>query len=277
MNTFKLTKSILKKIVPYQVGVKLRGGWQKIMGFYFKGSNYYCPYCKQSFRKFLPGGQHHAVIVQYQIIGSGYRENTVCPRCYSTDRDRLIYAYLNEKGFFESKLKLLHIAPEGSLRAYIQQKTQIEYITGDKQTDGYTDYYYQRGITNLDLVQLPFKDETFDAIICNHVLEHILDDNQAMRELFRVLKKNAWAILQVPFSPYLSETYENQNIILPKDREQHFGQFDHVRIYGLDYTERLKAAGFRVSINHLSVEKYPEISTFAVNPQEPIFVAEKIS
>mgnify|MGYP001806052478 CR=1 FL=1 len=277
MKTFKLTKNILKKFVPYQVGVKLRGGWQKVMGYYFKGSNYYCPYCKQWFRKFLPGGQHHAVIVQYQIIGSGYRENAVCPRCYSTDRDRLLFAYLNGIGFFESKLKLLHIAPEGSLRAYIQQRTKIEYITGDKQTDGYNDYYYERGITNLDLVQLPFEDESFDAIICNHVLEHIIDDHKAMSELFRVLKKNAWAILQVPFSPYLSETYENENIIQPKDREQHFGQFDHVRIYGHDYLERLKAVGFKVSLTHLSVEKYPEISTFAINPQEPIFVAEKIS
>lgn len=277
MSIFKLTKNVLKKLVPFKVGVKLRGGWQKMMGFYFMGSSYYCPYCKHWFRKLLPGGQQHAVITKYQIIGSGYRKNAVCPRCYSTDRDRLLYAYLTKIGFFESKLKVLHVAPEGSLRAYIKQNSQIQYVTGDKQTDGYTDYYYERGITKLDLIQLPFEDEAFDAIICNHVLEHIIDDNQAIRELFRVLKKNGWAILQVPFSPHLTKTYENQSITQPKDREQHFGQFDHVRIYGLDYSDRLIAEGFKVSVIHLTLEEFPELSTFAVNPQEPIFVGEKLS
>lgn len=275
MKLFAKIKTFLKKFIPYQVGVKLRGSWQKLMGWYYKGSGFYCPYCKQSFRKLLPGGQHHEAIERYQIIGSGFRKNAVCPRCYSTDRDRLLYAYLDHRRFFESKLKLLHIAPEGSLRAYIQQNTKIEYITGDKQTKGYTDYYYERGITNLDLEQLPFKDESFDTVFCNHVLEHIVDDAQAMREVYRVLRKDGWAILQVPISPILNKTYEDQAIVHPKDREKHFGQFDHVRVYGLDYPQKLRAIGFEVNIIQPTFDNYPELITFAVNPNEQIFVAEK--
>jgi SAM-dependent methyltransferase len=268
-------KKPLKKFIPYGIGVKLRGYWQRIMGFYYSGSRYECPYCRRKFRKLLPGGEKHAVISEKEIIGSGFRLNAVCPRCYSTDRDRLLFVFLKHKGLFSSVAKVLHVAPEGSLRVYIQKHTDIEYITGDKHTEGYNDYYYERGVTQLDITELPFNNESFDTIICNHVLEHIVDDQKAMRELYRVLKTGGWAVLQVPYSPKLETTFEDKTLLTDSDREKYYGQFDHVRIYGSDYTSRLENAGFRVSIIELGSDKYPELIKYAVNPLEKIFLATK--
>jgi predicted SAM-dependent methyltransferase len=101
---------------------------------------------------------------------------------------------------------------------------------------------------NIDLTQIPFPNSTFSAIICNHVLEHIPNDRAAMAELFRVLKPDGWAMLQVPISFHLAATYEDFSITDPMDRERAFGQNDHVRIYAMDYVDRLKQAGFAVNL-----------------------------
>ena len=102
--------------------------------------------------------------------------------------------------------------------------------------------------SQMDLAHIPFPDGTFDAIICNHVLEHIVDDLKAMAELHRVLKPGGWSILQVPISLSLRTTYEDFSIATPKEREEAFGQNDHVRIYGQDYVSRLERAGFKVNV-----------------------------
>jgi ubiquinone/menaquinone biosynthesis C-methylase UbiE len=101
---------------------------------------------------------------------------------------------------------------------------------------------------NVDLTKIPFPNSTFNAIICNHVLEHIPNDRAAMAEFFRVLKPDGWAMLQVPISFHLAATYEDFSIIDPMDRERAFGQNDHVRIYAMDYVDRLKQAGFAVDL-----------------------------
>jgi len=101
---------------------------------------------------------------------------------------------------------------------------------------------------NIDLTQIPIPNSTFNAIICNHVLEHIPNDRRAMAELFRVLKPGGWAMVQVPISLYLVATYEDFSITDPMDRERAFGQNDHVRIYAMDYVDRLKQAGFAIEL-----------------------------
>ncbi|WP_313215636.1 methyltransferase domain-containing protein, partial [Soonwooa sp.] len=103
-----------------------------------------------------------------------------------------------------------------------------------------------------DILDLPFADNNFDVIICNHVLEHIVDDRKAMSELYRVLRKDGWGIVQVPMKNSLAETYEDFSIVDPKERQKHFGQYDHVRWYGMDYFDRLKGVGFEVDINYYS-------------------------
>ncbi len=268
-------KSKLKKYIPSALGYKIKEIRQKILGFYYSGTNYYCPFCKKSFRKMLTGGSKHPVLEEKQIIGSGYRQNCVCPKCLSTDRDRLIFLYLKEKtNIFSEKLKVLHISPSISLKKFISSLPNIDYTTGIKYHEG---FYYSKNSAILDITDIPFKNNEFDIIICNHVLEHILDDKKAMTELFRVLKPDGWAILQVPISHILKTTYEDKNITTTKEREKYFGQFDHVRIYGQDYIKRLEDVGFKVETHNPNKENWgiSDITKYAINPDEDIFIARK--
>jgi SAM-dependent methyltransferase len=272
MGTLKKT---IKKLIPFTAGQKLRGLWQKTLGFYYRGNKYTCPFCNNSFRKMLPGGFDLPVIKEKHIIGAGRRELDICPRCYSTDRDRMILLYLqNKTDVFTKKIKLLHIAPEGALRAALRNHKNIEYTMGTKHHEG---FYYSKDIMLMDITDVQSKDNTYDVLLCNHVLEHIDDDIQAMKEIYRVLKPGGWAILQVPISYKINETYENPSIKDNKGREIHFGQFDHVRIYGPDYFERLKSVGFKVEKHSPFKEdwKIEKLEEFALNNEEEIFVVFK--
>lgn len=128
----------------------------------------------------------------------------------------------------------------------------------------------------MDITDLTFPDDSFDCILCYHVLEHIPDDSAAMRELRRVLKPNGWAILQSPVYRNRATTYEDSCIVHPVDRERAFGQSDHVRIYGADYFQRLEDAGFRVrmdpfvrTLDPVSIERY------GLSAWEMIFICTK--
>lgn len=264
-----------KSLIPFWLGKKLRGGWQKYLSVKYKGSDYYCPYCGNTFKKFLPGGVDLPVLKEKKIIGGGYRENMLCPRCFSVDRDRLIYLYLKEKtNLFSAPLRVLHIAPEGCIRALLMSLPNIEYRSGVKYYEG---YYYNRSINLMDVTALPFDPESFDVVICNHVLEHIEDDTKALNEIRRILKPGAWAILQVPISETLQETFTDPSVKSPEDRERVYGQFDHVRIYGQDYTKILGRQGFTTYTyspikDSQSVDK---IKKYALNPKEILYIAYK--
>lgn len=269
-------KPVLKHIIPFQVGVKLRGGYQKFLKIIYQGNNYYCPFCDNSFRKFLKGGYPNPLAEKMEIIGAGKRSNMLCPRCYSTDRDRLIYLYLKEKtDVFDKSQKILHIAPTGSMKHLLENIPHIEYETGDKYEEGYRGYYYDRDVTQMDVTDLPFEDDRFDMVICNHVLEHVKEDVEAMKEIRRVMKKQGKAILQVPVALALSETDE----VDPgnaEEREMRFGQFDHVRLYGRDYKDRLQKAGFTAEVHNPGKDgwdkKYKKLS---INPLENVYVGIK--
>lgn len=267
----------IKRLIPFWLGKKIRGTYQKFLGFLYKGKNYYCPYCQHSFSKMMADGEHLDVISKYQIIGSGYRENCTCPRCYSKDRDRLIHLYLEKKTrIFTDAHRVLHIAPEAWLKELFQSLPHIHYTNGVKDGENMA-YYYDRMTRYLDITDLEMKDDFYDTIVCNHVLEHIPDDITAMKEIFRVLKPGGWAILQVPYSAILDQTYEDSSIVSPADREKYFGQFDHVRIYGNDYVQRLHSSGFMVEqfnpVNEIWGKEY--VSKYALNPKENLFIAHK--
>ncbi len=108
------------------------------------------------------------------------------------------------------------------------------------------DLYSPIADVKADICNLPFEDNNFDVILCNHVLEHIPDDKKAMQELFRVLKPGGWGIFQIPQDINRKNTFEDNSITDPKERAKIFGQYDHVRIYGLDYFEKLRSVGFEV-------------------------------
>jgi SAM-dependent methyltransferase len=130
----------------------------------------------------------------------------------------------------------------------------------------------------MDIHEIPFEDNQFDIIFCNHVLEHVRDDKLAMSEMLRVLKPGGWAILQIPiFHPLKEKTIEDPSITDPKERETLFGQDDHVRMYGLDYADRIREAGFRVVEEKYAMELESElVAKYALPKDEIIHRAEKI-
>ena len=225
---------------------KIKGALrQQVRNYGLKGDNVHCFCCNNDFVTFLPGGT------------SQKRPNALCPVCSSLERHRLIWRYLTTKtDLFKKNTRLLHVAPERLFYKVFSNYQNIDYVPCAKFGIGYTDQY-PPGTQNIDLTDISFSDNSFDVIICSHVLEHIPDDYQAMGELFRVLKRGGWAILQVPLDSSRETTYEDDSIIAPEKREEAFGQYDHVRVYGNDYGERLRKAGFQVKQDKFAYEFSP--------------------
>jgi len=165
-------------------------------------------------------------------------------------------------------MKLLHIAPEKNLHRVFTKTQSVDYLTVDLKSP--------RADLKMDITQLTLENDTFDAIICNHVLEHIPDDEKAMSELFRVLKPGGFAILQVPISWTLDTTIEDLTISDPDEMFRRFGQVDHVRIYGPDYIQRLERVGFKVEvIDYISKLKPEDADRYALHPGEKLFTCCK--
>jgi predicted SAM-dependent methyltransferase len=167
-------------------------------------------------------------------------------------------------------MKLLHVAPELELESILRSNSAIDYLTADMCSNNVME--------QMDLRDIQYSDCTFDAIICNHVLEHIDDDAKAISELHRVLKQAGWGILQVPISRTLAKTYEDFSIVDAKERKAAFGQADHVRIYGKDYQDRLVQAGFVVNAFRWSSE--PELfggskNLYGLNEEEHVYAVSK--
>lgn len=242
-----------------------------LRGMYYIGKKYHCPICNRHFRKMLAGGFDLPIIKEHEIVGAGLRDNNICPYCQSTDRDRLIYLFLKDySGMLQTKMKVLHIAPEPSLYNVLRKLDNILYFPGTKYMEG---IYYQKNINIVDVLNLPYKNEEFDLVMCNHVLEHIPDDLKAMKELYRVLVPGGTAILQVPISYKLEKTFEDFSVVDPKEKEKYFGQFDHVRIYARDYADRLTAAGFNVRMTSPETEDWhiQQLDSYALNKKEQFY------
>lgn len=233
------------------------------------GSKYCCPFCGYRAKDLEIVGHDIPVLKEKQVIGGGERA-AGCFKCESRDRERLLYAYLIEEIKLPSNKNqsILHMAPEPKLSKILLNQNFQEYVCGDLFTEGYE---YPAYVQNIDAHQVPFSDNHFDWVICNHVLEHIPDDIAVMKEFYRVLKPKGKALLQVPISKNSATTDESFTIEDSKKREELFGQFDHVRIYGQDYVNRLESAGFKVHRINIS-EKYNHLG---VNPDEDLFVCEK--
>lgn len=197
-----------------------------------RGDAVWCPVCEQGAAAFLPSGDPP-------------RPHAMCPFCGSLERTRLTWLYLKERGLPTPGMRVLHIAPDRSLHARLSTLKDITYLCGDKHEPGYS---WPEGTIDLDVTRLPFPDDWFDVVICSHVLEHVPDDRTALRELFRVMKPGGHGVLLVPVDRDRAETFEDPSVTDPEARKRLFGQADHVRIYGMDYADRLREAGFRPTI-----------------------------
>ncbi len=224
----KIFKIILNTI-PRPLLIRVSYLVRPVLAFILKGSTFTDPIDGKSFSTFLPYG-----------YGS-QRNNVLSPSTLSLERHRLLWLYLkNETDFFnntESK-KVLHFAPEQCFYKRFRNQSNIEYTT--------TDLLSPLADVKADICNLPFEDNSYDIIFCNHVLEHIPDDTKAMQELYRVLKPKGMAILQIPQELDRETTFEDNTITNKTERAKIFGQYDHVRIYGRDYFNKLRSIGFIV-------------------------------
>jgi ubiquinone/menaquinone biosynthesis C-methylase UbiE len=157
---------------------------------------------------------------------------------------------------------VLHFAPERIFEAWLGSQPNLDYVS--------TDLERARAMVKADITDLPFPDDSFDVILCSHVLEHVMDDRKAMRELYRVLRSGGWALVLVPIDFTRAETFEDPSVFAPADRERLFGQADHVRIYGRDFMARLEEAGFTVRVEDFMRELgESETRRYGLRPRKP--------
>lgn len=168
------------------------------------------------------------------------RENAGCPGCGSLERHRILWLFLQrETQILRDEVRLLHLAPEPILTSRLRQCAGIRYESGDVEPG--------KAMEVMDITDLPCATDSFDVVLCNHVLEHVPEDRAAMSEIRRVLKVGGVALMQHPIDEALPRTYENWAVKTPEARLAEFGQEDHVRVYGNDFDQRLKDAGFQIT------------------------------
>ena len=237
----------------------------------YKGSGFTCNYCGAVYQRFVP---HYPAADIAEAINSnkviaGYGENVFCPNCMSKSRERLIKVAIDNFLDVENK-ELLHFSPEKKVFKYLKNKARV--TTADISPAFYKNI--DPSIRFADATKLEFDDNSFDVVIANHILEHIPDDLKAMKEIYRVLKDNGVAILQVPWSQTLATTIEDPLINDPVMQARLYGQKDHVRIYTLDnYTTRLGKAGFKVKV--IPYSALMQFSMHALQENEPLVLGYK--
>ncbi|HEY1739711.1 MAG TPA: class I SAM-dependent methyltransferase [Acidimicrobiia bacterium] len=202
---------------------------------------------------------------RFHAYGAPLRFDALCPRCRSVERHRLFALWLCDEGHRFVAADVLHFAPELGVAALVQPYCRT-YTTADASA-GAAD-------RQLDLERLDLADASYDYVICSHVLEHVADDEQALRELHRITRPGGAAILLVPLVEGWDKTFEDPDVTDPRRRELLFGQSDHVRMYGHDFRDRVCKAGFLLD-EYVATE--PEVSRHALFRGETIFVAERVS
>ena len=245
VSNFYPMKSLFKLIlntIPRPLLIRMSYVVRPLLALALKGNKFTDPIDSKSFSMFLPYGY------------GKQRNNALSPSTLSLERHRLLWLYLkNETDFFTSKekKKVLHFAPEQAFYKLFRNQKNIEYTT--------TDLFSPLADVKADICDLPFDDNSYDIIFCNHVLEHIPDDIKAMQELFRVLKPGGMAILQIPQELARVTTFSDDTITNQKERAAIFGQYDHVRIYGRDYFDQLRSIGFTVIEEDYTNKISPEL------------------
>lgn len=224
---YQRIKGWLRQLLPPRVLFRYEPAFRTLFALLYTGNRFQCNLCGKRLRRFV-------------ALANG---DQLCPRCGSLARDRRLWALL-QSGFLQPGMEVLDFSPSRSLYRRLRVHPGIRYHSTDISGDFLADHHYD--ITDIDAPA-----ERFGLIICYHVLEHISDDRQAMRELLRILKPEGVAIIQTPFRD--GAIYEDPAISSPAGRLQHFGQEDHVRIYSVSgLQDRLETAGFSVAIQRLN-------------------------
>ena len=236
----------------------------KLLGKFVRSSGgRYCPICKTFLREnFLPYNIPPVPPVKLPPL-----DDWSCPVCDSHPRFRLMWLFLKSRYENKSELSVLHFAPEHCLKKLMVELFPVNYKTADIETGS--------AMLQVDIANMYSIDSnSFDIVICSHVLEHVKDDLRALSEIYRVLKKDATAIIVVPMKGEI--TTEDPYCNDPIERLKRFGQDDHFRLYGDDFYDRVKKVGFEVSL--ISSEDFiesPDLRTLLGINNEKIFVGIK--
>ncbi len=251
--TYQL-KQLAERIVPKKY-LRVAGLYtMRASSVLYKGDQVQCPCCGYTAR-------------QFASYGMVKRENALCRWCLSLERHRGLWLYIHEKtNLLTHPNRVLHFAPEHQTQELLKNAPKVDYISADLDMP--------TAMVQMDITNITFEDNEFDVILCNHVLEHVPDDNKAMSELFRVLKPGGWAILQTPMNSD-PETKEDLSITDPKERERLYGQNDHVRTYGMDKKDRLEAVGFEVVLDQFLNDLPEDILKYYAIRREDIWIAKK--
>lgn len=214
-----------------------------------------CPIC---------GGR----FLSFESYGVVPRPNAKCPSCHSLERHRLLWLFLKARtNFFKSQLRVLDIAPTEILSEKFRRLPNIDYVSIDLSSP--------HAMRRMDITALEFPDDEFDCILCSHVLEHVPDDRKAMKQLLRVLRPGGWTIVQVPIDRALERTFDGAHLP-PHERERLFEMAEHVRMYGIDFSDRLRDVGFSVTVDAYAQE-LTEIDQkrHGISPHEDIYFCVK--
>lgn len=258
-------RTLVKAVMPGFIMEALRGLRKRREKSRYRGTEVTCPVCGYTAGRFAP----------YTPTN---RPNARCIECGSLERHRLQLLYLTQRTNLltsHAPLKLLHFAPEKSLYPIISRHKHIDYTACDLEPES-ADLRDIPNVQKADITHMPFAGNSFDVILCNHVLEHIEDDRRAMQELYRVMKPGGWGIFQVPIRWRYEKTYEDFSITTRSGRKKAFQQEDHVRIYGRDYPDRLASAGFTVIRDDFAATlPQADQHRFGINPREITFLCRK--
>lgn len=245
-----IPRTVLQRIASWAVPV---------VGLLYAGRGKECPVCGCRRRKFLP----------YGYVSS--RENALCPSCLALERHRLIWLWIErETDLATHPQQMLHIAPEVALMRKFKQiyaHCNDLYVTADLESPLATLHF--------DVQQIPLDDEQFDIIICNHLLEHVESDHKALTELYRIMRHGGWGIILSPMDESRAETFEDDSITDEAERTRIFGQYDHRRIYGRDYADRLRRAGFDVEVIDYATKISPAERNLYALTDEKLYIVRK--
>jgi SAM-dependent methyltransferase len=236
-------------MLPRKVFFKLEPILRYFHYLIYKGSAVQCNVCNKKLRKFI------------QLKN----KELLCPACGSLPRDRRLYELLSSQ-YLMKGAKVLDFSPARCLYRILKSNKDIEYTSTALAGDFMADKNY-----NITQIEAPI--DSYDLIICYHILEHVDDDKKAMQELVRILRPNGTCLIQTPFKQ--GDIYENHSITSPQERLKHYGQEDHVRIYSADgLRKHLAKVGFEVTIREFNDESG---NNFGLKNNETILICTKLN
>lgn len=261
----------IKHLFPSFIRILLRKIIIFIRKVYYTGNAYFCPICNRKSRKFLQYGKNNKSILRYKIISNGKRENCICPNCFSKDRERLLFlffSYFKNKLYINENSSILHFSPEKTLTNYFFRKHFTNYKTSD--------FFDKKANFKIDLENTLNHEKKYDLIICNHVLEHIHNDSQALDNINNLLKNGGHAILLTPYSELIDDDIYLGKSLTNKQKLEFYGQNDHVRVYSKkNLIKKIEYAGFDLKL--MKREDFCSINKkMGLIEEEKIFLAKKL-